>query len=193
MACTTCAAVITLPSAEMRTPEPVSAKRVCPEAVTSRPRARITATDGDTFSNTCRTVWAPAGTGPHASAEMNSAASESPRPGRTDTILAMGRLHDLAVFECAIAIIARAVEVVKILEPRMPSRSSASASRPACRALSPLPSVYIWSLLADILRGGDHPRPLAGCRARRRNCWLCCQPSPCRLGLAATRLSLAAW
>ena len=86
-------------------------KRVCPDAVTSRPRARITTTDGDTFSNTSRTVWAPAGTGTHASAEMNSAVSESPRPGRTDTLFVMGRLHDPAVVECAIAIIARAVEV----------------------------------------------------------------------------------
>ena len=111
MACTTCAAVITLPSAEMRTPEPVSAKRVCPEAVTSRPRARITATDGDTFSNTSRTVWAPAGTGPQASAETNSAASESPRPGRiADTVPVMGASSVLPFSSGAIAIIARAVE-----------------------------------------------------------------------------------
>jgi hypothetical protein len=42
---------------------------------------------------------------------MNSAVSESPTPDRTDTIFVMGRLHDPAVFECAIAIIARSVEV----------------------------------------------------------------------------------
>ena len=51
------------------------------------------------------------GHGAHASAETNSAASESPRPGRiADTIVIMGRLHGLAVIACAIAIIARAVE-----------------------------------------------------------------------------------
>jgi hypothetical protein len=42
---------------------------------------------------------------------MNSAVSESPRPGRTDMSLGMGLLPDLAAFRCAIAIIARAVEV----------------------------------------------------------------------------------
>jgi hypothetical protein len=94
----------------MRTPEPVSAKRVCPESVTSRPRARITTTDGDTFSNTSRTVWAPAGTGPMGRAETHIAASESPRPCRiADTLVIMGSLHGLAVIECAFAIIARAV------------------------------------------------------------------------------------
>jgi hypothetical protein len=41
-----------LPSADTSTPEPVSVKRVWPLAVTSRPRARTTTTEGVTFSNT---------------------------------------------------------------------------------------------------------------------------------------------
>src|SRR5262245_46062823 len=52
MACTTWAAVITLPSAEMRTPEPVSVKRVWPPDITSRPRARTVTTDDAAFWNT---------------------------------------------------------------------------------------------------------------------------------------------
>jgi hypothetical protein len=51
---------MTWPSDETRTPEPVSVKRVGPAAVTSRPRARITTTDGAIFSNTSRAVWAAA-------------------------------------------------------------------------------------------------------------------------------------
>jgi hypothetical protein len=43
---TTWAAVITRPSLEMRTPEPVSVKRVTPPALTSRPLARTTTTVG---------------------------------------------------------------------------------------------------------------------------------------------------
>ncbi len=42
---TTCAAVATFPSGEISTPEPVSLKVTVPSAVTSEPRARITATD----------------------------------------------------------------------------------------------------------------------------------------------------
>ncbi len=56
MACTTWAAVMTRPSRETRTPEPVSAKRDWPPALTSRPRARMMTTDGATFWNTSRTV-----------------------------------------------------------------------------------------------------------------------------------------
>src|SRR5215471_16716326 len=55
---TTCAAVITLPSAVTSTPEPVSLKRDWPLVVTSRPRALITTTLALTWSKTCRTVWA---------------------------------------------------------------------------------------------------------------------------------------
>src|SRR5215470_10551718 len=55
---TTCAAVITLPSAVTSTPDPVSLKRDWPLVVTSRPRALITTTDALTWSNTSRTVWA---------------------------------------------------------------------------------------------------------------------------------------
>src|SRR5262245_36696968 len=43
---TTCAAVATLPSAEISTPEPISLKRAMPSAVTSWPRERMTTTDG---------------------------------------------------------------------------------------------------------------------------------------------------
>src|SRR5262245_61767029 len=43
---TTCAAVATLPSAEISTPEPISLKRAIPSAVTSWPRDRMTTTDG---------------------------------------------------------------------------------------------------------------------------------------------------
>src|SRR5258705_2092025 len=51
MAFTTCAAVITLPSAVTSTPEPVSLKRVTPTLLTSRPFARITTTEGLTLLN----------------------------------------------------------------------------------------------------------------------------------------------
>src|SRR5262245_49831853 len=43
---TTCAAVATLPSAEISTPEPISLNRAMPSAVTSWPRDRMTTTDG---------------------------------------------------------------------------------------------------------------------------------------------------
>src|SRR5438093_10406 len=49
MPLTTCAAVITLPLLEIRTPEPVSLKRVTPPALTSRPLLRTTTTDGLTL------------------------------------------------------------------------------------------------------------------------------------------------
>src|SRR5262245_35276323 len=55
---TTCAAVITLPSAVTSTPEPVSLKRDWPLVVTSRPRALIPTTLALTWSKTSRTVWA---------------------------------------------------------------------------------------------------------------------------------------
>ena len=58
MVCTTWAAVITLPSAEISTPEPVSVKPIWPPDVTSRPLARITTTDGVTFLKRSRTAWA---------------------------------------------------------------------------------------------------------------------------------------
>ena len=55
---TTWAAVMTLPSLEMRTPEPVSVKPIWPPLVTSRPLARMTATEGVTFLKRSRTDWA---------------------------------------------------------------------------------------------------------------------------------------
>src|SRR5712692_3006273 len=62
IACTTCAAVMTLPSAEMRTPEPISLKRTCPvPADTSRPLALITTTDALTFWKSSATLCALAG------------------------------------------------------------------------------------------------------------------------------------
>src|SRR5262249_49817438 len=48
---TTCAAVATLPSAEISTPEPISLNRATPSAVTSWPRDRMTTTDGLTRRN----------------------------------------------------------------------------------------------------------------------------------------------
>ena len=63
MAWTTWEAVITLPSVEMSTPEPVSLKRVCPLASTSRPRARITTTEGAARRNTSPTFCASTAAG----------------------------------------------------------------------------------------------------------------------------------
>jgi hypothetical protein len=57
---TTWAAVMILPSEEIRTPEPVSVKRTCPLAVSSLPLARITTTLGVTLRKTSPGVWAPA-------------------------------------------------------------------------------------------------------------------------------------
>src|SRR6266850_3367332 len=51
---------MTLPSEEIRTPEPVSRKRVWPPAVTSLPLARITTTEGVTLRKTSPGVWAAA-------------------------------------------------------------------------------------------------------------------------------------
>ena len=45
---TTWAAVAILPSAEIRTPEPISRKRASPSSVSSSPLARMTTTDGFT-------------------------------------------------------------------------------------------------------------------------------------------------
>ena len=53
---------MTLPSAKMSTPEPVSVKLVKPLAPTSRPRALMTTTDGFTLRKTSPTLWAWAGT-----------------------------------------------------------------------------------------------------------------------------------
>ena len=64
---TTWAAVITLPSGEISTPEPVSLKRVWPPAATSRPLARITTTEGTTLRKTSPGVWATASGASHAS------------------------------------------------------------------------------------------------------------------------------
>src|SRR5882724_894191 len=60
---TTWAAVITFPSADMSTPEPVSVKRTCPPVVTSLPLARMTTTEGVTFLKTSPGVWAAPATG----------------------------------------------------------------------------------------------------------------------------------
>src|SRR5213593_3548957 len=56
IACTTWAAVMTLPSSEMSAPAPVSLNRLTPpvRAETLLPAARITATDGSAFLNTSR-------------------------------------------------------------------------------------------------------------------------------------------
>src|SRR5258705_5062142 len=51
---------MTLPSEEIRTPEPVSRKRVWPPAVTSLPLARITTTEAVTLRKTSPGVWAAA-------------------------------------------------------------------------------------------------------------------------------------
>src|SRR3989442_9056037 len=58
MPLTTCAAVITLPLLEIRTPEPVSLKRVTPPALTSRPLLRTTITDGLTLRKMSSRFWA---------------------------------------------------------------------------------------------------------------------------------------
>ncbi len=76
MVATTWAAVMTLPSAEIRTPEPVSRKRTWPPAVTSLPFALITTTDGVTLRKTSPGVWAPAAAGTDKSA---IAARNTPR------------------------------------------------------------------------------------------------------------------
>ena len=64
---TTWAAVITLPSGETSTPEPVSLKRVWPPAATSRPLARITTTDGATLRKTSPALCAWVSGASHAS------------------------------------------------------------------------------------------------------------------------------
>src|SRR5437667_9450290 len=65
--CATWAAVITLPSAEIRTPEPVSLNVEMPRAaVTSRPFARTTTTEGLMFRNSSPTSWACAASAPPA-------------------------------------------------------------------------------------------------------------------------------
>src|SRR5207247_9423190 len=65
--CATWAAVITLPSAEIRTPEPVSLNVEMPRAaVTSRPFARTTTTEGLMVRNSSPTAWACAASAPTA-------------------------------------------------------------------------------------------------------------------------------
>src|SRR5207247_11456995 len=57
----------TLPSAEIRTPEPVSLNVEMPRAaVTSRPFARTTTTEGLMFRNSSPTSWACAASAPTA-------------------------------------------------------------------------------------------------------------------------------
>ena len=69
---------MTLPSVEMRTPDPVSLKRVRPaDAVTSRPLALITTTDGLTFRKISPTFWAWATPTDAGSATMSKAASST--------------------------------------------------------------------------------------------------------------------
>src|SRR6266496_2662110 len=77
IALTTCAAVITLPSAVISTPEPVSLKRVMPTLLTSRPLARITTTDGLTLRKTSLRFWDWAGSVNAASAAAASAAARN--------------------------------------------------------------------------------------------------------------------
>jgi len=76
IACTTCAAVMTLPSWEMSTPEPVSRKRVVPPLVISWPLARMTTTVGLTSLKTVRRSWASATSG-HVTSETAASARES--------------------------------------------------------------------------------------------------------------------
>jgi hypothetical protein len=52
---------MTWPSADIRTPEPVSVKVPTPRAVMSRPLARITTTEGLMRANSSPTSWAWAG------------------------------------------------------------------------------------------------------------------------------------
>ena len=75
MALTTCAAVMTLPSAETRTPEPVSVKRVTPVLLTSRPLARITTTDGLALRKISFRFWASAGNSSSGSAKTATIAA----------------------------------------------------------------------------------------------------------------------
>jgi hypothetical protein len=86
IACTTCAAVTTLPSVEITTPEPVSVNLVTPPAPTSWPLALITTTEELTFRNTSPTLWASAGSAP-----LNATAVSS-------TIAIVMRMSSLTVF-----------------------------------------------------------------------------------------------
>lgn len=58
IACTTCAAVMTLPSREMSTPDPISLKRTSPLPETSWPVALMTTTAGLTLRKVSPTVCA---------------------------------------------------------------------------------------------------------------------------------------
>src|SRR6266496_2307131 len=77
IALTTCAAVITLPSAVISTPEPVSLKRVMPTLLTSRPLARITTTEGLALRKTSLRFWDWAGAASATSADPASAAAKN--------------------------------------------------------------------------------------------------------------------
>jgi len=79
IASTTCAAVIILPSVEMSTPEPVSLNRTWPEAVTSRPLARITPTEGLTLRNSGTRSCAATGMGAHVAARAGRISHTSAR------------------------------------------------------------------------------------------------------------------
>ena len=76
MPLTTCAAVITLPLSEIRTPEPVSLKWVTPPAPTSRPLLRTTTTVGLALRKISSRFWATAA---GAKAGSTAAASISAR------------------------------------------------------------------------------------------------------------------
>jgi hypothetical protein len=72
-----------LPSAEIRTPEPVSLKRTVPAAVTSLPLARITTTLGVTLRKTSPGVWAPAAIGIDRRVNIASGSTRASRTGRS--------------------------------------------------------------------------------------------------------------
>src|SRR5262245_10277934 len=78
IAWTTCAAVMTLPSAEISTPEPISLKVTRPLLTTVLPLALITTTEGATLRNSSSASWASA------------------RPGSQPTTTATNRLSSAA-------------------------------------------------------------------------------------------------
>src|SRR5262245_26585142 len=86
---TTWAAVMILPSGEIRTPEPVSLNFTTPPAVTSLPLARITTTLGVTLRNTSPGVWASTAMGTERRIGITSGSTlairiSSPFSGRVD-------------------------------------------------------------------------------------------------------------
>jgi hypothetical protein len=86
IAWTTWAAVITLPSAEISTPDPISPKRTWPDADTSRPLDRITTTEGLTRRKTSPTGCAAAGAGTTSVAKPPSRSSAMKRPLMPDLL-----------------------------------------------------------------------------------------------------------